>query len=134
MSTDLFDRSIGLGLACTRNIAKYETICYFKGILIGFESREHLERIRNGQTEYLILVAKLWVLDCYPFLGKCKASRMNDIRKVGRYYSEGLVVKPTLNCRISTSNTNHTAKIKSVMNIPTFTELFCNYGDSFSFL
>ena len=122
-----------MGLACTRNIAKDETICYFKGILIGFESREHLERMHNGQTHYLIRVAKLWVLDCYPFLRKCKASRMNDIRKVGRYDSEGVVVKPTLNCRISTSPTNHTAKIKSITNITRFTELFCNYGDEFVF-
>ena len=134
MSTGLYDRSIGMGLASTRNIAKDETILYFKGILIDFHGRDHLERIHNGQTEYLIRVAKLWVLDCYPFLKSCKASRMNDMRKVGRYEPDGTLVKAPLNCRISTSHTNHTAKIVSITNIARYTELFCNYGDEFTFV
>ena len=123
-----------MGLASTRNLAKEETVCYFKGVLIGFHGREHLEKMHNGQTQYLIRVAKLWVLDCYPFLKTCKASRMNDIRNVGRYDVDGSVIKPVKNCRISASPSNHTAKIVSICNISKFTELFCNYGDEFVFI
>ena len=79
----------------------------------------------------MIKVADLWLLDCYPFLKSCKASRMNDTRKVGRYDNDGIVVKPVKNCRISVSPTNHTAKIVTLTNIQKFTELFCNYGDEY---
>ena len=71
--------------------------------------------------------------DCYPFLNTCKASKKNDIRKVGRYEEDGTVTKPVKNRRISCSPSNHTAKLIAICNIKRFTELFGNYGDDFVF-
>jgi hypothetical protein len=102
-------------------------------VVIPFHGTKHMERIYHQETEYLLRVGELWVLDCYPCLKTCKASRMNDIRKVGRYDDDGTVIKPIKNCRISCSPTNHTAKIISLCNIKRFTELFGNYGDEYVF-
>ena len=120
-------------MASTRNISKEETVCFFQGVVIPFHGPEHLDRMYHGQTQYIIRVAKLWVLDCFPFLKTCKASRMNDIRNVGQYDAAGNVIRPVKNCRISVSPSNKHAKIVSIGNIKRFTELFCNYGDEFTF-
>jgi hypothetical protein len=58
---------------------------------------------------------------------------MNDIRNVGQYDAAGNVIRPVKNCRISVSPSNKHAKIVSIGNIKRFTELFCNYGDEFTF-
>lgn len=77
----------------------------------------------------MIGVGAMWVLDCYPFLESCKASRVNDIRKVAMYDKDGGLIKPTLNCRIVVSHINHTAKLVATCNVSRMTEFFCDYGD-----
>ena len=124
---------MGLGLASTRYIPKGEVIAYFVGDLLVKNGKIYNMRVAAGNTRYMLWMGKKFVVDTFKHLKKCKASRCNSFKNAAVLH-QGSWVKAVQNCELVCDLNNKIVRIKSIKNIPRFTELFLDYGKSFHFV
>ena len=118
---------MGLGLASTRNTPKGTTVAYFVGELLSILSDEYKREVRLGLNRYMLGIGKFFVLDCFPNLENCKASRCNSFKNAGKW------IKAIKNCELAPDTKNGIVRIKAIRNIERFSEFFIDYGAFYHF-
>ena len=68
-----------------------------------------------------------YVMDCLNRLDVCKASRINDWKRLAKHGANGVLVHAKQNCTIVVDTPNRIISVEAIRNICRFEELFCDY-------
>ena len=124
---------MGLSFSSTRKIPRGETVSWFNGEVLSVKSKKFNDRVKAGHNKYMLGLGDFFVLDCYPNLNICKASRCNSAIRAATF-KDNKWIPAVQNCELSYDLGNKLMKIKSIANIDRFTELFVAYGKGYKFI
>ena len=123
---------MGLGLFSTRKIPRGDSVSYYIGEQIAVQSKTFEERVKAEKNFYMLGLGSEFVLDCYPSLEFCKASRCNSFKRAAVFGDKGWT-PAVQNCELILDSINKIVKIRSISNIDRFTELFISYSKFYKF-